>query len=107
MRRRSIAAAAAVVAVAAGIGVFVWYGWLRSPRLDELRAATDRFAPPAGWVLASDRSHDRAPLCVDAECPSVSKRWSGTAPVSAGELVRLASDAGWTDIAIEDEAECP
>ena len=95
MRKRAVALPIAVLLV----GALVWWGWLRSPTIADLRSVADAFDPPSGWTLVEENARGRGPLCIDTECPSLTRRWETTAPPTQEDLAELLIDAGWSTVA--------
>lgn len=63
--------------------------------------AADRVMAPPGWTLVESLERRSGSLCVDVECPSVSRRWTSTAPISPDQLSRLLEGAGLAGARVE------
>lgn len=77
------------------IGLGVWWGWLRSPTVADLRTTADELAVPRDWVLLESAERGRGPLCVDVSCPSVYRRWQLGELVTRTDIEAMLDAAGW------------
>ena len=101
--KRSVLVGVVVAAVAVFLAGAVAYGFTGSD--SEVRAAADRFEPPAGWVLASEKvTPDYRACWGGGTCPEVVRAWEAPEAVTT-EYLQTALDGSGLDA--EVSGECP
>lgn len=98
-----------VIVVLGGVvtATAVMVGFQRSGAEDrqaaELVRIADRVLAPPSWTLVESLTRQAGALCVDVECPSVSRRWTSAAAVTPVQLIALLEHAGLADVSVQGD----
>lgn len=92
-RRWKIGSAIIIGFFIAAIAFFGWLFYVGSPK--EIVAVADQFKPDPSWTLENEHVVPPQTMCIDVECPSLSKTWATKHLLTREELQKRLDISGW------------
>lgn len=81
------------IILSAIIGFLVWFFYVGSPR--EMISVADQLKTDPDWELASESIQPPRTVCIDGDCPSLSRQWRTDHTLSRDEFAVLLQKSGW------------
>lgn len=75
------------------IAFLVWFFYVGSPK--EMVSVADQLKTDPDWELVSEGIHPPRTVCIDGDCPSLSRQWKTDHTLSRDEFVTLLQKSGW------------
>lgn len=67
----------------------------------DLRSIGAQLSPPAEWILKSEDLNSEA-ACLGSKCKTLLIQWRVSAPPTRDQIESILSDAGWSDIDVDE-----